>query len=101
MLTLEQEVESKRQNLNYESEHPFQSAVEQTVRKWQNSKFSTKSILIDSELRTEATITQKDMNDIAAILRGLGYIRDKHQTTNKITKDRSRLWSLAQNTHSG
>ena len=101
MLTLEQEVESKRQNLNYESEHTFQSAVEQTVRKWKNSKFSSKSILIDSELRTEATITQKDMNDIAAILRSLGYVRDKNQTTNSITKERSRLWSLAQNTHSG
>ena len=101
MLTLEQEVESKRQNLNYESEHPFQSAVEQQVRKWKNSKFSTKSILIDSELRTEATITQKDMNDVAAILRSLGYVRDKNQTTNSITKERFRLWSLAQNTHSG
>ena len=101
MLTLEQEVESKRQNLNYESEHPFQSAVEQQVRKWKNSKFSTKSILIDSELRTEATITQKDMNDVAAILRSLGYVRDKNQTTNSITKERHRLWSLAQNTHSG
>ena len=91
---------AKKQNLNYESEHPFQSAVEQTVRKWQNSKFSTKSILIDSELRTDATITQKDMNDVAAILRGLGYVRDKNQTTNSITKERSRLWSLAQPTHS-
>ena len=101
MLTLEQEVQSKRQNLNYENEHPFQSAVEQTVRKWQNSKFSTKSILIDAELRTESTITQKDMNDIAAILRGLGYVRDRNQTTNSITKERSRLWSLAQSTHSG
>ena len=100
MLTLEQEVQSKKQNLNYESEHPFQSAVEQTLRKWQNSKFSTKSILIDSELRTDATITQKDMNDVAAILRGLGYVRDKNQTTNSITKERSRLWSLAQPTHS-
>ena len=100
MLTLEQEVQSKKQNLNYESEHPFQSAVEQTVRKWKNAKFSTKSILIDSELRTEATINQKDMNDVAAILRGLGYVRDKNQTTNSITKERSRLWSLAQPTHS-
>ena len=59
-----------------------------------------KSILIDSELRTEATINQKDMNDVAAILRGLGYVRDKNQTTNSITKERSRLWSLAQSTHS-
>ncbi len=100
MLTLEQEVQSKKQNLNYESEHPFQSAVEQQVRKWKNSKFSTKSILIDSELRTEATITQKDMNDVAAILRGLGYVRDKNQTTNSITKERFRLWSLAQSAHS-
>jgi predicted P-loop ATPase len=100
MLTLEQEVQSKKQNLNYESEHPFQSAVEQQVRKWKNAKFSTKSILIDSELRTEATINQKDMNDVAAILRGLGYVRDKNQTTNQITKERSRLWSLAQSTHS-
>ncbi len=40
------------------------------------------------------------MNDVAAILRGLGYVRDKNQTTNAITKERSRLWSLAQSTHS-
>ena len=100
MLTLEQEVQSKKQNLNYESEHPFQSAVERTSKKWGNSKFSSKSILIDSELRTEATVNQKDMRDVAAILRSLGYVQDKNQTTNPITNARSRLWQLAQNTHS-
>ena len=97
MLTLMQQSQSNRQNLKYENEHPFQSAIEQRVKVYGKEEFSIKNLLLEAKLRSDIDkITQKDMNDVSGILRGLGYITTKGQKMDKKIKARARMWKLAQ-----
>lgn len=97
MLTLMQQSQSNRQNLRYESEHPFQSAIEQRVKLYGKEEFSIKNLLLESKLRSDIDkITQKDMTDASGILRGLGYITTNKQKMDKKIKSRARMWKLAQ-----
>ena len=97
MLTNIQQNLSNRQNLRYENEHPFQSAIEQRVKVYGQEEFSIKNLLLEAKLRSDIDkITQKDMNDVSGILRGLGYISTKGQKMDKKIKSRARMWKLAQ-----
>ena len=97
MLTLMQQSQSNRQNLRYENEHPFQSAIEQRVKVYGQEEFSIKNLLLEAKLRSDIDkISQKDMNDVSGILRGLGYITTKGQKMDKKIKSRARMWKLAQ-----
>ena len=97
MLTNIQQNLSNRQNLKYENEHPFQSAIEQRVQVYGQEEFSIKNLLLEAKLRSDIDkITQKDMNDVSGILRGLGYITTKGQKMDKKLKSRARMWKLAQ-----
>ena len=97
MLTNIQQNLSNRQNLSYENEHPFQSAIEQRVKVYGQEEFSIKNLLLEAKLRSDIDkITQKDMNDVSGILRGLGYITTKGQKMDKKLKSRARMWKLAQ-----
>ena len=97
MLTLMQQSQSNRQNLRYENEHPFQSAIEQRVKVYGKEEFSIKNLLLESRLKSDIDkINQKDMNDVAAILRGLGYEATSGQKMDKKIKARARMWKLAQ-----
>ena len=97
MLTLMQQSQSNRQNLKYENEHPFQSAIEQRVKVYGKEEFSIKNLLLEAKLRSEVgQINQKDMNDVAGILRGLGYKAVSGQKMDKKLKARARMWKLAQ-----
>ena len=96
MLTLMQQTQSNRQNLQYESEHPFQSAIEQRVKLYGKEEFSIKNLLLESKLRSDIDkITQKDMTDASGILRGLGYKTTKGQKMDPKLKSRARMWKLA------
>ena len=67
------------------------------IESWHKGhKFSSRDILIDSELRDGNKITQADMTNAATILKSLGCIRDKNQTKNPITGKKVRLWNLPQ-----
>ena len=97
MLTNIQQNLSNRQNLRYENEHPFQSAIEQRVKVYGQEEFSIKNLLLEAKLRSDIDkITQKDMNEVSGILRGLGYISTKGQKMDKKIKSRARMWKLAQ-----
>ena len=97
MLTNIQQNLSNRQNLSYENEHPFQSAIEQRVQVYGQEEFSIKNLLLEAKLRSDIDkITQKDMNAVSGILRGLGYISTKGQKMDKKIKSRARMWKLAQ-----
>ena len=86
-----------QQNLRYENEHPFQSAIEQRVKVYGQEEFSIKNLLLEAKLRSDIDkISQKDMNDVSGILRGLGYITTKGQKMDKKIKSRARMWKLAQ-----
>jgi hypothetical protein len=92
-----QQSQSNRQNLKYENEHPFQSAIEQRVKVYGKEEFSIKNLLLEAKLRSEVgQINQKDMNDVAGILRGLGYKAVSGQKMDKKLKARARMWKLAQ-----
>ena len=97
MLTLMQQSQSNRQNLKYENEHPFQSAIEQRVKVYGKEEFSIKNLLLEAKLRSDiGQINQKDMNDVAGILRGLGYEATSGQKMDKKIKARARMWKLTQ-----
>ena len=97
MLSEHQEQQSLLNNQIYENEDPFLEPIQRKIESWNKShKFSTRDVLIDSELREEKNITPADMNNAARILKSLGCVRDKHQTKNPITGARPRLWSLPQ-----
>ena len=97
MLTNIQQNLSNRQNLRYENEHPFQSAIEQRVKVYGKEEFSIKNLLLEAKLRSEVgQINQKDMNDVAGILRGLGYEATSGQKMDKKIKARARMWKLTQ-----
>lgn len=100
MLKLEQEKESKQQNTNYETQHPYQAAIEDVVKKWKDTEFSIIGLLHDARIKEHVKeVTQKDMNDVAGILKGLGYVKAGQKMDSK-TKTRARMWKLAQPTHS-
>ena len=95
MLSEHQEQQSLLNNQIYENEDPFLEPIERKVESWSKGhKFSTRDVLIDSELREGNKITPADMNNAARILKSLGCVRDKNQTRNSISGVRSRLWSL-------
>ena len=97
MLSDHQEQQSLLNNQLYENEDPFLEPIQRKIESWDKGhKFSTRDILIDSELRDGNKITPADMNTAARILKSLGCIRDKNQTRNSITGVRSRLWNLPQ-----
>ena len=97
MLSEHQEQQSLLNNQIYENEDPFLEPIQRKIESWNKShKFSTRDVLIDSELREGKNITPADMNNAARILKSLGCVRDKHQTKNPITGARPRLWSLPQ-----
>ena len=95
MLSDHQEQQSLLNNQLYENEDPFLEPIQRQVERT-TSKFSTRDVLIDSELRESKNITPADLNNAARILKSLGCVRDSHQTKNTITGVRSRLWSLPQ-----
>jgi len=93
MLTNIQQNLSNRQNLRYENEHPFQSAIEQRVKVYGKEEFSIKNLILEAQLRSDiGSITQKDVNDVATMLKGLGYVKGKQGSG----KSRARTWKLAQ-----
>ena len=95
MLEDHQEQQSLLNNQIYETEDPFLEPIQRKIESWNKGhKFSTRDVLIDSELRDGNKITPADMNNAARILKSLGCVRDKHQTKNPITGARPRLWSL-------
>ena len=97
MLSDHLEQQSLLNNQLYENEDPFLEPIQRKIESWNKGhKFSTRDILIDSELRDGNKITPADMNTAARILKSLGCIRDKNQTRNSITGDRKRLWNLPQ-----
>ena len=97
MLEDHQEQQSLLNNQLYENEDPFLEPIQRKIESWDKGhKFSTRDILIDSELRDGNKITPADMNTAARILKSLGCVRDNHQTKHKITGIRSRLWSSPQ-----
>jgi len=93
MMTLEQQNESNRRNLDYESQHPYQDAIEKELRKWGGeTEFSIQGLLSDAGIKTEIKeINQKDMYDVAKILKTLGYKKTR-QSKCPITNSRARLW---------
>ena len=95
MLSDHQEQQSLLNNQLYENEDPFLEPIQRTIE-GKTSKFSTREILIETELREAKNITSADMNTAARILKSLGCVRDNHQTKHKITGIRSRLWSSPQ-----
>ena len=95
MLADHQEQQSLLNNQIYETEDPFLEPIQRKIESWNKGhKFSTRDVLIDSELRDGNKITPADMNNAARILKSLGCVRDKNQTRNSISGVRSRLWSL-------
>ena len=97
MLEDHQEQQSLLNNQIYETEDPFLEPIQRKIESWNKShKFSTRDVLIDSELREGNKITPADMNNAARILKSLGCVRDKNQTRNSISGVRSRLWNLPQ-----
>ena len=97
MLSDDLEQKSLLNNQLYENEDPFLEPIQMKIESWNKGhKFSTRDILIDSELRDGNKITQADMTNAATILKSLGCIRDKNQTRNSITGKRARLWNLPQ-----
>lgn len=93
MLTLMQQSQSNRQNLKYENEHPFQSTIEHRVKLYGKEEFSIKNLILEAQLRSDiGSITQKDINDLATMLKGLGYVKGKQGSG----KSRARTWKLAQ-----
>ena len=72
---------------------PFLEPIQRKIE-GKTKKFSTREILIETELREAKNITSADMNNAARILKSLGCVRDKNQTRNSISGVRSRLWSL-------
>ena len=97
MLSDHLEQQSLLNNQIYENEDPFLEPIQMKIESWQKDhKFSSRDILIDSELRDGKNITPADMTNAARILKSLGCIRDKNQTRNSITGKRSRLWNLPQ-----
>jgi len=91
------EQQSLLNNQIYENEDPFLEPIQRKVESWNKGhKFSTRDVLIDSELRDGNRITPADMNTAARILKSLGCVRDNHQTRNPITGERPRLWTLPQ-----
>lgn len=93
MLTLMQQSQSNRQNLKYENEHPFQSTIEHRVKLYGKEEFSIKNLILEAQLRSDiGSITQKDINDVATMLKGLGYVKGKQGSG----KSRARTWKLAQ-----
>ena len=95
MLSDHLEQQSLLNNQIYENEDPFLEPIQRKVESWNKGhKFSTRDVLIDSELRDGNKITPADMNNAARILKSLGCVRDKNQTRNSISGVRSRLWSL-------
>ncbi len=97
MLSDPLEQQSLLNNQLYENEDPFLEPIQKKVESWNKChKFSTRDILIDSELRESNKITPADMNNAARILKSLGCVRDKNQTRNPITGERPRLWNLPQ-----
>jgi len=97
MLSDHLEQQSLLNNQIYENEDPFLEPIQRKVNSWNKGhKFSTRDILIDSELRDGNKITPADMNTAARILKSLGCVRDNHQTKNSISGVRSRLWTLPQ-----
>ena len=97
MMTLEQQNESNRRNLDYESQHPYQDAIEKELRKWgSETEFSIQGLLSDAGIKTEIKeIKQQDMYDVAKILKTLGYKKTR-QSKCPITKSRARLWKKCQ-----
>ena len=93
MLSDPLEQQSLLNNQLYENEDPFLEPIQRHVERT-TSKFSTRDVLLDSELREGNKITPADMNNAARILKSLGCVRDKNQTRNSISGVRSRLWSL-------
>ena len=96
MLSDHQEQQSLLNNQLYENEDPFLEPIQIKVENWKKGKFSTRQILIDSELRDGKNISQADMTNAARILKSLGCIRDENQTRDSITGKRARLWNLPQ-----
>ena len=95
MLSDHLEQQSLLNNQIYENEDPFLEPIQRKVNSWNKGhKFSTRDILLDSELRDGNKITPADMNTAARILKSLGCVRDNHQTKNSISGVRSRLWTL-------
>jgi predicted P-loop ATPase len=95
MLSDHQEQQSLLNNQLYENEDPFLEPIQRRIE-GKTKKFSTREILIETELREAKNITTADMNTAARILKSLGCVRDKHQTKNSETGIRSRLWSSPQ-----
>ena len=97
MLSEHQEQQSLLNNQCYENEDPFLEPIQRKIESWNKGyKFSTRNVLIDSELRDGNKITAADMQNAARILKELGCVRDKNQTKNPITGERPRLCSLPQ-----
>ena len=94
MLSDHQEQQSLLNNQLYENEDPFLEPIQRKIE-GKTKKFSTREILIETELREAKNITSADMNNAARILKSLGCVRDSHQTKTA-TGIRSRLWSLPQ-----
>ena len=89
MLPLELQNESNRRNIDFEHEHPYQRRIETKLKQWGDIEFSIQGLIMDAQIKSyETDITQTDINDVAAIIKRLGYKKTRQGSG----KSRARLW---------
>ena len=93
MLPLELQNESNRRNIDFEHEHPYQRRIETKLKQWGDIEFSIQGLIMDAQIKSyETDITQTDINDVAAIIKRLGYKKTRQGSG----KSRARLWKRCQ-----
>ena len=93
MLPLELQNESNRRNIDFEHEHPYQRRIETKLKQWGDIEFSIQGLIMDAQIKSyETDITQTDINDVAAIIKRLGYKKTRQFSG----KSRARLWKRCQ-----
>jgi len=87
------QAESERRNLGYAPEHPWHAML----LRWMPSapaEFTSDQALIGAGCVGENRIERRHHNELAPLLRGLGFERDKHQTRAE-DGQRPRFWRRA------
>ena len=88
-LDLELQNESNRRNIDFEHEHPYQRRIETKLKQWGDIEFSIQGLIMDAQIKSyETDITQTDINEVAAIIKRLGYKKTRQGSG----KSRARLW---------
>lgn len=99
-LSMDQQDDSNRRNRSLEIEHPWESAISEWIERTYSSmpelliEFAMDEVFRGAELGISwSHVTPRETQQMAAILRRLGYLRDRHQTRRNGTKQR--LWRMA------